>query len=276
MDYYLFTAHPTTSKLTPIYKGSKVYVNSGNIKIAITKSKESAYKTYNSIFDNNVNIVFRAKGSKSLMIELKKAIRLKLKKAGVNSVGNSLDWFPYGSNGINIFDIINSCIKELVNKGHDITPITIESSHEDASKLPHTKKVKQESDKSINDAKIMNQTGIYIAYTKSKVPVSIWKVQKYKTMVDFRHTKVGITEKSFLSRRSGYQRNFGTDLVFNPIAIVNKDYLKKIEKVYLKIISKKYKTVGKTTEWFDTDNRKDLKEIVIKILKANKIPFSLL
>ena len=117
----------------------------------------------------------------------------------------------------------------------------------------------------------MKKTGIYITYPKSEEEQSIYKAKDYKTKVNNQCSKIGIVETSFASREKCYADNFG-DIVFQQIAIVDKVYLKEIEKRILTEIKKEFKTVGWSREWFYTTNRKRLIDIVRSVLAQRNIP----
>ena len=115
---------------------------------------------------------------------------------------------------------------------------------------------------------IMKQTGIYLAYPKSKKMQSIYKIKNYKTKVNKHYTKVGITQTSFASRKKNYEENFG-NIKFTPLAIVNKKHLNAIEKIILTEIEKEFPKAGKSHEWFHTTNRKRLIKIVNMVLEQH-------
>jgi len=118
---------------------------------------------------------------------------------------------------------------------------------------------------------LIKDTGIYITYPKSTEEKSIYKAKDYKTKVNNQCTKIGIVETNFASREKCYVDNFG-DIVFQQIAIVDKVYLKEIEKRILTEIKKEFKTVGWSREWFHTTNRERLIDIVRRVLAQNNIP----
>lgn len=121
------------------------------------------------------------------------------------------------------------------------------------------------------DESLGKETGIYIAFPTSRVMKSIYRPKNYKTLVNDQHTKVGITKKSFASRRKGYVDNFDNHVNFIPLAIVHHDQLDVAESAVLGAINEKYKRVGRAREWFHTHEHNDLIELVFATLKAQNI-----
>lgn len=107
-----------------------------------------------------------------------------------------------------------------------------------------------------------NKTGIYIAYPTSSAMKSIYRPKNYKTMVNDRHTKVGIAKDSFASRRKGYVGNFDNEVNFIPIAIVPREQLGEAERYIIHAIHKNYERVGRAREWFDTSDHEKIVEII--------------
>jgi len=126
------------------------------------------------------------------------------------------------------------------------------------------------------DESLGKEKGIYIAFPTSRVMKSIYRPKNYKTMVNEQHTKVGITKNSFKSRRKGYIDNFDNQVNFIPIAIVHPDQLNKAETSILAVIREKYKRVGRAREWFHTQNRDDLVELILTTLAASDIEHKLI
>lgn len=118
---------------------------------------------------------------------------------------------------------------------------------------------------------LMKQTGIYLVYPTSEELESIYKPKGYKTMVSNQHSKLGITQKSFKSRKKCYTKNF-EDVVFKPLVIVDSIYLKSIEKEILNVIKNEFNTVGYSREWIDSTNRTRITEIVRDELVKSRIP----
>ena len=126
------------------------------------------------------------------------------------------------------------------------------------------------------DESLGKETGIYIAFPTSRVMKSIYRPKNYKTLVNDQHTKVGITKNSFASRRKSYTDNFDNQVNFIPLAIVHPDQLNKAETSILKVIREKYKRVGRAREWFHTQNRDDLIELILTTLTASDIEHELI
>jgi hypothetical protein len=115
------------------------------------------------------------------------------------------------------------------------------------------------------------ERGIYIAFPTSRVLKSIYRPKNYKTLVNDQHTKVGITKNSFAQRRKGYVDNFDNKVNFIPLAIVPLDKLDEAENLILGEICKKYTKVGRSREWFSTQNREDIIELILTTLTASGI-----
>lgn len=120
--------------------------------------------------------------------------------------------------------------------------------------------------------KLMENTGIYLVYPISEKIESIFKQKNYKTKVNNEHTKVGITEKSFKSRKKCYVDNFD-DVDFMVLAIVDAKYLKIIEKEILIVIKREFNIVGYSREWIDSNNRSRIIEIIYNKLEKSGIPY---
>lgn len=124
-------------------------------------------------------------------------------------------------------------------------------------------------------ANLVKETGIYIVYPLSKKFQSIYKVKNYTTEVNTCHTKVGISESGFGAREKNYIKNFGS-VDFQPIAIVDKIYLKDIEKDILAELKKHFNRSGKSREWFDTQDRNRIRKIILKVLDYSDIPYAII
>ena len=113
---------------------------------------------------------------------------------------------------------------------------------------------------------ISEETGIYLVYTKTTKLQSIYKAKNYKTQVNNQHTKIGITKNSFASRKKTYEANFGSDLVFKALIILDKKYLKNVEDEIINKLKQEFNKVGRSREWFDTTDRGRIIEIVRDVL----------
>ena len=85
-------------------------------------------------------------------------------------------------------------------------------------------------------------------------------------MVNNRHTKVGITIKSFISRKREYLGTFDGEVEFVPIAEVPAPQLELLEQIILAKVCEKYRKIGNTREWFDTDDHESIVAIVRSVL----------
>lgn len=121
------------------------------------------------------------------------------------------------------------------------------------------------------NAKIRKCTGMYIAYPTSSVPKSIYRAKHYKTQVNDQHTKVGITKRSFESSERRYTTNFDGEVKFIPLYLIDCDHLEKTEKIVLGAICKHFKKVGRSREWFNTNNRRKVKRIIFETLQENRL-----
>lgn len=107
-------------------------------------------------------------------------------------------------------------------------------------------------------------TGIYIAYPTSPVLKPIYR--NYKTMVNDRHTKVGIAQDSFTARKSSYLKTFDGEVEFICVASRPKSELKKMEDTILSRLCSKYLRVGHAREWFETTERDNVIALVLEAL----------
>jgi hypothetical protein len=98
-----------------------------------------------------------------------------------------------------------------------------------------------------------NSTGIYIAYPTSPTLKPIYR--GYTTMVNDRHTKVGIARDSFAARRNSYVGTFDGEVVFLPVAVIDAQHVEAIEQVILAKLCERFRRVGRAREWFDTTDR---------------------
>lgn len=110
-------------------------------------------------------------------------------------------------------------------------------------------------------------TGVYIAYPTSSELKPTYR--GHKSQVNNRHTKVGITVKSFESREREYRVTFGGEVEFIPLVEVPAVKLKELEKVLIMKVREHFQTVGSTKEWFDTDDRETLMAIVKSVFVKN-------
>lgn len=117
----------------------------------------------------------------------------------------------------------------------------------------------------------MNSTGIYIAYPTSATLKSIHPPKNYKTKVNNSHTKIGIAKDSFKARKTSYFRDFDNEVEFIPVAKIAENQLEQVEKAILEKVKMRYKKVGYAREWFDTDNRNEILQLISEILEEHSI-----
>jgi hypothetical protein len=121
-----------------------------------------------------------------------------------------------------------------------------------------------------------NQTGIYIAIPTSAVLKSIYRAQNYKTQVNNEHLKIGITKDSFESRSRCYYDNFDNKVEFIPLVAINMEVLKEVENKVLIQIKNEFRRVGRAREWFDTNDKERIIEILISTLDKENVEYDLL
>jgi hypothetical protein len=114
----------------------------------------------------------------------------------------------------------------------------------------------------------MNGVGVYMAYPTTSVLKPIY--QGYKAQVNDMHTKVGITEDSFSSRKNSYLKTFGGEVKFIPVAEIKMAELKNVEKIIVADLSTKFQKVGRTREWFETNDRNMILEMVLESIKTGR------
>ena len=109
-----------------------------------------------------------------------------------------------------------------------------------------------------------SDTGVYIAFPTSETMKPIYRGSK--TKVNSRHTKVGITTDSFATRGSGYAKTFDGEVTFTRLAAVPANRLKALEDRILATVARRFHRVGSAREWFDTDDREAITEIVLGVI----------
>lgn len=109
----------------------------------------------------------------------------------------------------------------------------------------------------------MSGTGIYIAYPTSPVLKPIYR--GYKTKVNNAHTKVGIATDSFYARKNSYFSTFDGEVEFVPIAEIKNEIIEEVEQEILGRLSRLFRKVGNAHEWFDTDNRDMVLQIISEV-----------
>ena len=114
----------------------------------------------------------------------------------------------------------------------------------------------------------MNETGVYMAYPTTSVLKPVYR--GYKAQVNDMHTKVGITEDSFSSRKNSYLKTFGGEVKFIPVAEIKIAELKNVEKIIVADLSTKFQKVGRTREWFETNDRNMVLEMVLESIKTGR------
>lgn len=115
----------------------------------------------------------------------------------------------------------------------------------------------------------LNATGIYIAYPTTSTLKPIYR--GYKTMVNNQHTKVGMAQDSFRSRRNGYLITFNGEIDFIPVAKISLDILPQIEKIVISSVAKQYEKIGRSQEWFATSDHQSVIGIILRILKEKNL-----
>lgn len=110
----------------------------------------------------------------------------------------------------------------------------------------------------------MDSTGIYVAFpTTTKLKPTY---RNHKSMVNLRHTKVGITTDSFRKRSNEYHRTFNNEVKFIPLVAMPAKNLAEVEGEILNVLRSQYSNVGRTKEWFDTDDRENIVNIISEIM----------
>lgn len=106
-------------------------------------------------------------------------------------------------------------------------------------------------------------TGIYIAYPTTDVLKLTYP--GHRTYVNDKHTKVGMAKRSFRARAAEYKEIFQGEIEFIPIAVVRRLHLSGVEAQVLAALNRHYKTVGYTSEWFDTNDRPAVVALVASV-----------
>lgn len=116
-------------------------------------------------------------------------------------------------------------------------------------------------------------TGIYMAYPTSPLLKSVCRPRGYKSLVNDQYTKVGIAKISFRSRERRYKSNFDDEVEFVPLAIIGGEELERIEKPVLAAIAKEFEKVSRARQWFHTNNRCRVADIVSTTLRRSNVEF---
>lgn len=109
----------------------------------------------------------------------------------------------------------------------------------------------------------MASTGIYLAYLTTVEQKPIYP--GYKTIVNDRHTKVGIARLSFQNRERQYMHTFNREVVFLPVLEMVSGHLKDFEARLLAQLVRHYPRSGRAREWFHTVERQAIAELVLKV-----------
>ena len=105
-----------------------------------------------------------------------------------------------------------------------------------------------------------HRIGVYLAYPTSSQLKRIDR--NLQTRVNHSHTKVGKTSSSFQVRRAYYEKVFGGEVRFEPLAEVPPERMAEVEREVLHRLSLRYSRVGHAREWFSTDDREAIASIV--------------
>ena len=102
--------------------------------------------------------------------------------------------------------------------------------------------------------------GIYLAYPRSEgCMIAKGDVD---TLVSRRHTKVGITPESFIASGSNYRRDFDNRVKFIPLVEIPAQRLREVEENVLAALASRYRLVGGTRNWFDTQQRDSIISLI--------------
>jgi len=113
--------------------------------------------------------------------------------------------------------------------------------------------------------------GVYIAFPTSETLKPIYRGAK--TQVNCFHTKIGISKVSFLNRRSRYMNTFHGELVFTPLVKLLPVNMSSVEKKILQRLKlMNYNRVGNAREWFNTNDRKEVVNIIYAVLGELDVP----
>ena len=110
-------------------------------------------------------------------------------------------------------------------------------------------------------------TGIYIAYPTTDVLKLTYP--GHRTYVNHKHTKVGMAKRSFRARAADYKQVFQGEIEFVPVALVHREFLSTMETYVLAELLTRYKTVGYTQEWFDTDDRRSIVSLLSNVAQKH-------
>ena len=113
---------------------------------------------------------------------------------------------------------------------------------------------------------IANLQGIYLAHPTSPELKSIYKAKDYKTKVNNQHTKIGKADSSFAKAMSRYRSSFDGEIKFIPIASMDKQALGIVEDAIKVEMNSRFKRLGRSREWFDTDDRKQVRDVILQVI----------
>ena len=108
--------------------------------------------------------------------------------------------------------------------------------------------------------------GVYLAFPTTAVLTPTYR--RHKTLVNFEHTKVGITVSSFSSRWSEYKRTFGGQVAFHPLFELSSPQLSIYESRLLGEMHRHFPKSGSAREWFFTTEREKIAASALSLLAA--------
>jgi hypothetical protein len=111
-----------------------------------------------------------------------------------------------------------------------------------------------------------NGIGVYIAYPTTDVMKFTYV--NSRTRVNNLNTNVGFTKDSFIKRKSEYLNTFGGEIHFKPISEVSLNEFDQKRDAILKSIRAKYRLVGTTKQWFDSDDRHAIEQQIRAAIAA--------
>jgi hypothetical protein len=123
---------------------------------------------------------------------------------------------------------------------------------------------------------IANLQGVYLAYPTSPELKSIYKAKDYKTKVNNQHTKIGKADSSFANAMSRYTSSFDGEIKFVPIASVDKQAIEIVEASIKKEMNSRFKRLGRAREWFDTDDRKQVRDVILQVIINAGVSYTVL
>jgi len=112
-----------------------------------------------------------------------------------------------------------------------------------------------------------SSTGIYMAYPRADE----FKVAHTGpgTLVNSRHTKIGLAKVSFHASAERYRRTFDDRIKFIPLVEVLPNRIALVEKELMSALGQRHSRVGAAQNWFDTQDRESMISLIYALFSSS-------